>query len=72
MKIVKVRRNNDGDLTNVMTDTGEILPLTKAVALAKDGEVESVTVTKNRNGTEIIQSTEKSSNEERLENLPGF
>lgn len=72
MKIVKVRKNNEGDLTNVMTDSGEVLSLTKAVALAKDGEVECVTVTKNRNGIEVIQSTEKSSTEEKLENLPQF
>ncbi|GAA0176830.1 hypothetical protein SH2C18_01740 [Clostridium sediminicola] len=72
MKIIKVRKNNEGDFTNVMTDTGEILSLTKAVALAKDGEVECVTVTKNRNGTEIIKGTEKCPAEEKLENLPEF
>lgn len=72
MKITKVRRNNDGDITNVMTNKNETLSLTQAVAFAKDGEVESVVVTKNRNGVEIIESSPKAKENERLENLPQF
>ena len=36
MKIVKVRKNADGDITNVLTSTGEELDVSKAVALAKE------------------------------------
>ncbi|SHH77274.1 DUF3892 domain-containing protein [Clostridium grantii] len=72
MKIVKIRKNNDGDITNVMNEQGEVLPLTKAVALAKAGEICCVTVTKNRNGVEVLDSTFRSAREDRLENLPEF
>lgn len=72
MKITKVRRNNDGDITNVMTDKNETLSLTQAVAFAKDGGVDSVVVTKNRNGVDVIESSTKAKKSERLENLPQF
>ena len=54
MKIVKVRKNADGDITNVLTSTGEELDVSKAVALAKVGTVESVIVGKNRNGKAML------------------
>jgi hypothetical protein len=72
MKIVKVRKNADGDITNVLTSTGEELDVSKAVALAKRGEVESVVVGRNRNGNEIIVSSAKSGPEDNLDNLPAF
>lgn len=72
MKIVKVRKNEDGDITNVLTSTGEELDVSKAVALAKSGTVESVVVGKNRNGNDVIKSSPNSTTEDNLDNLPSF
>lgn len=72
MKIVKVRKNADGDITNVLTSTGEELDVSKAVALAKVGTVDSVVVVKNRNGNDVIKSSPKSTTEDNLDNLPNF
>jgi hypothetical protein len=72
MKIVKVRKNADGDITNVLTSTGEEWDVSKAVALAKMGTVESVVVGKNRNGNEVIKSSPNSEVEDNLDNLPTF
>jgi hypothetical protein len=72
MKIVKVRKNADGDITNVLTSTGEELDVSKAVALAKSGTVESVVVGKNRNGNDVIKSSPSSNTEDNLDNLPSF
>jgi hypothetical protein len=72
MKIVKVRKNADGDITNVLTSTGEELDVSVAVALAKRGTVESVVVGKNRNGNEIIKSSPNSETQDNLDNLPTF
>lgn len=72
MKIVKVRKNQDGDITNVLTSTGEELDVSKAVALAKAGTVESVVVGKNRNGNDVIKSSPNSKTEDNLDNLPIF
>ncbi|HEY8888720.1 MAG TPA: DUF3892 domain-containing protein [Clostridium sp.] len=72
MKIVKVRKNEDGDITNVLTDTGEELDVSKAVALAKRGNVESVIVGKNRNGNDVIKSSPNNTTEDNLDNLPTF
>ena len=72
MKIVKVRKNAEGDITNVLTSTGEELDVSKVVALAKMGTVESVVVGKNRNGNDIIRSSPNSITEDNLDNLPVF
>ncbi|MBU3179501.1 DUF3892 domain-containing protein [Clostridium estertheticum] len=72
MKIVKVRKNADGDITNVLTSAGEELDVSKAVALAKVGTVESVIVGKNRNGNDVIKSSSNSTTEDNLDNLPTF
>ncbi|MBU3147039.1 DUF3892 domain-containing protein [Clostridium sp. CF012] len=72
MMIVKVRKNADGDITNVLTSAGEELDVSKAVALAKVGTVESVIVGKNRNGNDVIKSSSNSTTEDNLDNLPTF
>ena len=72
MKIVKVRKNGDGDITNVLTSTGEELDVSKAVALAKAGTLESVVIGKNRNGNDVIKSSSNSTTEDNLDNLPEF
>ena len=72
MKIVKVRKNSDGDITNVLTSTGEELDVSKAIALAKTGAVESVIVGKNRNGNDVIKSSPNDIKEDNLDNLPTF
>lgn len=72
MKIVKVRKNSDGDITNILTSTGEELDVSKAVALAKSGTVESVVVGKNRNGNDVIKSSPNSTTQDNLDNLPTF
>ncbi|MBU3158135.1 DUF3892 domain-containing protein [Clostridium estertheticum] len=72
MKIVKVRKNADGDITNVLTSAGEELDASKAVALAKVGTVESVIVGKNKNGNDVIKSSPNSTTEDNLDNLPTF
>jgi hypothetical protein len=72
MKIVKVRKNSDGDITNILTSTGEELDVSKAVAMAKSGTVESVVVGKNRNGNDVIKSSPNSTTQDNLDNLPTF
>ncbi|MBM7869701.1 hypothetical protein JOC70_001171 [Clostridium pascui] len=72
MKIVKIRKNNDGDITNVLTDDNIQRSLTEAVALAKRGKLDSIIVQKNQNGVNTIASSPKSNEENNLNNLPTF
>lgn len=72
MKVVKVRKNNDGDITNVLTDDNVERTLSQAVALAKRGKLDSIVVEKNSNGVNIIASSPKASEESNLNNLPTF
>lgn len=72
MKITNVRRNTNGDITNVLTDDGTEMAVSKVVALAKLGRVDSVVVTRNRNGNDVITSSPNSNEEDNLNNLPSF
>ncbi|KGK87300.1 DUF3892 domain-containing protein [Clostridium sp. HMP27] len=72
MKIIKIRKNNDGDITNVLTDDNIQRSLTEAVALAKRGKLDSIIVQKNQNGVNTIASSPKSNEENNLNNLPTF
>lgn len=72
MRIIKIRKNNDGDITNVLTDDNIQRSLTEAVALAKRGKLDSVIVEKNQNGVNTIASSPKSNDENNLNNLPTF
>lgn len=72
MKVVKIRKNNDGDITNVLTDDNIERSLTEAVALAKRGKLDSIVVEKNQNGVNTIVSSSKASEETNLNNLPTF
>ncbi len=72
MKIVKVRKNQDGDITNIMTNTGEVMTATQAVASARAGQLDSTVVKKNRNGVDVISSTPRTSPDQILDNLPSF
>lgn len=72
MKVVKVRKNNDGDITNVLTDDNVERSLTEAVALAKRGKLDSIVVERNRNGVNTITSSPKATEENNLNNLPTF
>lgn len=72
MKIIKIRKNNDGDITNVLTDDNIQRSLTEAVALAKRGKLDSIIVEKNQNGVNTIASSPKANEENNLNNLPTF
>ncbi|MCM1991467.1 DUF3892 domain-containing protein [Oceanirhabdus seepicola] len=72
MKIVKVRKNQDGDITNIMTNTGEVLTATQAVAATRAGQLDSTVVKKNRHGVDVISSTPRTSPDQILDNLPNF
>ncbi|WP_097027278.1 DUF3892 domain-containing protein [Clostridium peptidivorans] len=72
MKVVKIRRNNNGDITNVLTDDNIERSLTEAVALAKRGKLDSIIVEKKQNGVNTIASSPKATEENNLNNLPIF
>jgi tRNA-dihydrouridine synthase len=71
MKIDKVKKNAEGDITDVMINNN-IYSIDQAIMMARDGKIEGVNVAKARNGKEYLRSNPDASEANNLDNLPTF
>lgn len=71
-KITKVRKNDEGDITDVMTDTGNVYSINEAINMAKNHSLEGVNVGKARNGREYLRSNPNDKEDDNLDNMPTF
>lgn len=70
-KIVAVRKNGDGDIMAIKTETGRELDYPQAISEAKSGNLAHVDVYE-RYGREILRSEPDGIKENNLDNLPQF
>ena len=71
-KIIKVKKNQDGDITDIMLEDGAVLPLSQAIMLAKDGNLEGVNVGRSKNGGEFLRADPNGMTADNLSSLPSF
>ncbi|HHU86248.1 MAG: DUF3892 domain-containing protein [Pelotomaculaceae bacterium] len=71
MKIERVRKNAQGDITDVLIN-GNIYSIDDAVKMAKEGMIEGVNVGKARNGREFLRADPDGNEANNLDNLPVF
>lgn len=71
-KIIKVRKNNDGDITDVMLQNGNIFSMNEAIMMSRDNKIEGVNVGKAKNGREFLRSDPNGTENDNLDNLPTF
>ncbi|MCG9969052.1 DUF3892 domain-containing protein [Pelotomaculum terephthalicicum JT] len=71
MKIDKVKKNAEGDITDVMIDNN-VYGIDEAIMMARDGKIEGVNVAKAKSGKEYLRSNPDSSETNNLDNLPTF
>lgn len=71
-KIIKVKKNNDGDITDVMFQNGNVFSINEAIMMAKDNKIEGVNVGKAKNGREYLRSDPNDNENDNLDNLPTF
>lgn len=71
-KIIKVKKNNDGDITDIMADNGNVYSIDEAIMMAKDQIFAGVNVGKARNGREYLRSNPNGEESDNLDNLPTF
>lgn len=71
-KIAKVKKNSEGDITDVMMDNGNVYSIDEAIMMAKDDIIAGVNVVKSRNGREYLRSNPNDSEGDNLDNLPSF
>jgi hypothetical protein len=71
-KIIKVKKNPDGDITDVMLENGNVYSINEAIMMTRDGLIEGVNVGKARNGREYLRSNPNDSEGDNLDNIPTF
>lgn len=71
-KIIKVKKDNDGDITDVMLDNGDILPINHAILMVKDGLIEDFAVTRGKNGGEFLIHDSHEMFEDNFNHFPTF
>ncbi|WP_234121666.1 DUF3892 domain-containing protein [Clostridium hydrogenum] len=71
-KIVKVKKNPQGDITDVMLDNGNVCPIKEAISMAKDNLIEGVNVGRAKNGREYLRGNPNGAESDNLDNKPIF
>lgn len=71
-RIVKVKKNPDGDITDVILDNGNVYSINEAIMMAKDELIEGVNVGKAKNGREYLRSNPNGNESDNLDNMPTF
>jgi hypothetical protein len=71
-KITKVKKNSAGDITDVMTDNGNVYSIDEAIFMAKDHVIRGVNVGKAKNGREYLRSNPNDDENDNLDKLPTF
>jgi hypothetical protein len=69
-KIVKVKKDNEGFVTDVMFDNGAKCPINHAILLCKQGAVEGYNVVRGKDGGEFLSADPNSKDSENLDDLP--
>ncbi len=70
--ISKVRKNSEGDITDVMLSNGEEYSIKEAVEMTKEGLINGVNVSKAKNGREYLKNNPNGTEEDNLSNKPTF
>jgi hypothetical protein len=71
-KIVKVKKNQDGDITDVMLENGNVYSIDEAIMMTKDGLIDGVNVGKARNGREYLRSNPNDIEGDNLDSMQTF
>jgi hypothetical protein len=71
-KIIKVKKNPDGDITDVMLDNGNVYSINEAMMMAKDDLISGVNVSEAKSGRNYLRSNPNGSKGDNLDSLPEF
>lgn len=71
-RIVKIKKNPRGELTDVMLDNGNVYSIDEVIMMAKDGLIEDVFVEQDKYNGEQLKSKKAGIENDNLNNLPQF
>lgn len=71
-KIAKVKKNGDGDITDIMLENGAVHSIHEAISMARNGEIEGVNVGRAKNGREFLRSNPNGDESDNLDRKDTF
>lgn len=71
-RIVKVKKNDDGDVTDVLLENGNVVPLNHAILMVKKGIIDDVAVSKGEDGGEFLIPDPDAASYSNLNSYPTF
>ncbi len=71
-KIIKIKKNDHGEISDVMTEDGTVLPINHAILMAKKGTFDGIIVTRGKDGGEFLRTDPNSLEVDNLSDLPTF
>ncbi len=71
-KIIKVKKNPEGDITDVMLQNGNVYSINEAITMAKDGLIAGVNAVHAKNGREYLRSNPNDTQGDNLDSMPTF
>jgi len=71
-KIVKIKKNHEGIITDVMLENGMVLPINHAILQAKEGRIDGAIVVRGKDGGEYLRTDPNSYPIDNLMDLPTF
>lgn len=71
-KIIKVKRNENRDITDVMLENGIVVPLNHAIMMTKNGLIDGVIVVRGKDGGEFLSVDPYGPISVPLNNMPRF
>ncbi len=71
-RIISVKKNQDGDITDVMLENGNIYSVNDAIRMTRDNLIEGVNVSTAKNGREYLRSNPNGEENDNLDSLPTF
>jgi len=71
-RIIKVKKNSDGDIIEVMFENGEVYPINEAIKMTKMGKIEGVNVGQAKNGRQFLRTNPNDDKSDNLDSLPTF
>lgn len=72
MKIIKIKEDNNYDISAVMLDDGTQHSIEEAINMAKNNQIEGVNVGKDKLGRDTLRSNPDGDPSNNLSNLPRF
>ena len=71
-KVIKVKKNSQGDITDVMLENGNVYSIDETIMMVKDGLIEGINIGKSKNGREYLRSNPNGDEDDNLDNKPIF